>query len=233
MKETKTVGRPPKYESEEKKLEVRRMQNKLNQQRCRRRKKLLNEIEIFSNNDTRESYRSTLVNYLNQFNFDFSFTGTIDPNRIEREKLALINEDIKQLNKEFNLELSLTNPKRIGINALKNYTDKYITHLFDKHLISRCFVAFEQDVNKQYHVHILFKSNAKALNFRILSENKWLLGIATSRVIESSEAKLKAIKYMVKQMNCHAKRKSDLHKIDSWFCEGDYVNSEDVIIASN
>ena len=231
MNKIKQVGRPKKYVCDDEKKEARRKQNKVNQQRCRRRKKLIKELNLLSNNDISKSYRNTLKEYVNQFEFSHFFTGTFDPNRIESEKLASLNEEIRLINNEFNLDLSLASKKRIGIRGLRNYTERYLSHLCENNLISRCFVAFEQDSNKQYHVHILFQSNPEALDFKKLSENKWLIGISDCRQIKSEKEKLIKVNYMVKQINCHATKKSDLNKIDNWTCSGNYEMQAEV--ASN
>lgn len=229
MNKQNKVGRPNKYQSEELRKEVRKQQNRINQQRRRRRIKLLQDIELFSNGNLSDGYRNTLANYINQYDFDYFFTGTVDPNKSQSQQLAQLNEDIKKLNAEHNLDIPLAGKKRIGINGLKNYTERYLNHLCEKQLMSRCFVVFEQDAKKQYHVHILFKSNPKVYNFRCLTENKWLLGYANCNLLETKKDKLNAINYMVKQMNSYASKKSDVNKIDNWFCDGEFEVEEEAV----
>jgi len=227
MIEIKTkAGRPNKYQSEEERLEIRRHQNKVNQQRCRRRKKLLNEILSVSDFDITQSYRSAIVSYISKYEFDYFFTGTIAPKRIELEQLSQDNNEIRELNLDLDLELSYKTTKRIGINSLRAYTEKYLGHLCEKNLIERSFIIYEEDASKNLHAHILFKTSQKAHDFKRLSENKWLLGISDCREIATDTDKLNKVNYMVKQINCHATRKSDLNKVDSWWCGGKF-NMED------
>ena len=232
MNEIKTlVGRPNKYQSDEERLEVRRKQNKVNQQRCRRRKKLLMEILTASNNDLTQSYRSALVNYIGKYEYDYFFTGTIAPKQVEYEKLIHDNDEIDGLNKDLDLLLSYKTARRIGINSLRAYTEKYLGHLCEKDLIERCFIIYEEDASKNLHVHILFQSNPKANDFQRLSENKWLLGISDCRAITTDSDKLNKVNYMVKQINCHATRKSDLNKVDNWFCDGKFDMKKATVIS--
>lgn len=225
------VGRPKKYVCEDQKKEIRRHQNKVNQQRCRRRKKLNKELELLSDNDLSISYRRTLVNYISQFDFDFFFSGTVAPKKFDYERIISENNEIKQLNTELDLELSYKSTKRIGINSLRAYTERYLGHLCEKELTQRCFIIYEEDASKNLHVHILFKSSPKAHDFKRLCENKWLIGISDCRQIKSEKEKLIKVNYMVKQINCHATRKSDLNKIDNWTCSGNYEMQAEV--ASN
>jgi len=230
MSEIKTkAGRPNKYQSEEERLEIRKHQNKVNQQRCRRRKKLINEILSVSDYNIAQSYRSALVSYISKYEFDYFFTGTIAPKRIELEQLSQDNNEIRELNLNLGLELSYKTTKRVGINSLRAYTEKYLGHLCEKNLIERCFIIYEEDKSNNLHVHILFQSNAKAHDFKRLLENKWLLGISDCRAITTESDKLNKVNYMVKQINCHATRKSDLNKVDNWFCGGKF-NMEEATI---
>jgi len=220
------AGRPKKYQSNEERLEVRRKQNKVNQQRCRRRKKLLNEILSVSDYNIAQSYRSALVSYISKYEYNYFFTGTIAPKRIELEQLSQENNEIKELNLDLDLLLSYKKTRRIGINSLRAYTEKYLGHLCEKDLIERCFIIYEEDKSNNLHVHILFQSNAKAHDFKRLSENKWLLGLSYCRAITTDKEKLNTVNYMVKEINCHATRKSDINKVDSWWCGGKF-NMED------
>lgn len=216
------VGRPTKYQSNEERIKVRRKQNKVNQQRCRRRKKLLKEIFSESNCDFTQSYRNALISYIEKHEYDYFFTGTIAPKQVEYEQLVHDNDEIDKLNMDLDLLLSYKTTRRIGINSLRAYTEKYLGHLCEKDLIEKCFIVYEEDTRKNLNVHILFKCNAKTHDFKRLSENKWLLGLSLCDPIKSEEDKHNKVNYMVKQINCHATKKSDLNKVDNWFCYGEF-----------
>ena len=89
MNKQNKVGRPNKYQSEELRKEVRKQQNRINQQRRRRRIKLLQDMELFSSDNLSDGYRNTLANYINQYDFDYFFTGTVDPNKSQSQQLCL------------------------------------------------------------------------------------------------------------------------------------------------
>ena len=220
MNEIKTVGRPKKYVSEDQKKEVRRHQNKVNQQRCRRLKKLHKELELLSENDLNKSYRSKLVDYINQYDFDYFFTGTYKKG--ERDRISALNQEIKQFNLDNDTDFSYISQRKIGINSLRNYAEKYLTHLCNKGLIQRCFIVYEQDLAKNFHVHILFKSAKDAYDFKRLSTNNWLLGFSKCKFLKSHRSKEIRVNYMVKELNCYSMNKNNLQKIDSWNCHGDY-----------
>lgn len=91
-----SVGRPVKYIDDNVRIETRRIQNRENQRRCRKRKKILEELNSFSTTINRnKEYRHNLVNFFKQFNFNYFFTGTIDLNYLEKEKLKKRNKEIQ------------------------------------------------------------------------------------------------------------------------------------------
>ena len=189
------VGRPPIYENDESRKESRRIQNRVTQRKCRLKKKRDKKIELVSLSPwgKDERYRKGLINYFNQYEFNFFFTGTIDPDYIERKRLKIINDEIKQLNQTLETDISYKTEKRVGIQSLRKYTENYIRFLNNRQLITRCFVVFELDKNFKYHVHILLKTNDKVWGFENYSEDHWLMGISLSNPIESEQDKVRKI----------------------------------------
>jgi hypothetical protein len=218
------VGRPVKYTDENERIEIRRIQNKENQRRCRKKKKLFDELSSFSSNQNNRNteYKTNLVNYFKQFDFDYFFTGTIDLNYQERQKLEEENQEIKLLNQTLETNLSFQTERRIGIKSLRKYTEKYIQYLSDKQLIERCFVVFEVGKNGKYHIHIMFCSNPNIIDFDKTSENRWLIGNSITISIPTQNDKEKLLDYCVKELNPSSNKVDDLNKIDNWFISGDF-----------
>lgn len=223
------VGRPFKYLTDEIRIESRRIQNKENQRRCRKRRKLLDELNLLYTGpkDFNTQYRNDLVNYTNQFEFNYFFTGTIDLNKIERENLIGLNQQIKRENHEFEMELGFKHERKIGIKSFRKYTERFLQHLSERNLFEHCFVVFEIGKNNKYHTHIMFKSNPGKINFDITSENCWLLGNRITVPINTDEDKEKLLFYCVKEMKPTSTKMSDQNKVDNWFIMGDYKKKMD------
>ena len=219
------VGRPEKYPTNEKRSEIRRKQNRENQRKCRMRKKLLEDVMTISYNSLK-NYNKSLSNYFNQFEFDTFFTGTFDYNKIQRQEIEKQNNEIIELNKEFNLENSLVTDKHISIQSLRKYTEKYLNVLYQKDLFIRCFVVFEKGKNNKNHVHILFKSNNKKINFINTTENFWLIGNSISVIIETKEDQLNLIGYCLKELKPLSTSITDQSKVDNWFLLGNFEQNE-------
>lgn len=219
-----SVGRPEKYKDENERKEVRRTQNRDNQRRSRKKKKLLDELSSFSTspNYRNTEYKTNLVNYFKQFDFDYFLTGTIDLNYQERRRLEEENQEIKLLNQTLETNLSFQTERRIGIQSLRKYTEKYIQFLSDRQLIERCFVVFEKGKNRKYHIHILFCSNPNVIDFDKISENRWLVGKSITIPISTNDNKENLLGYCVKELNPSSNKVDDLNKIDNWFISGDF-----------
>lgn len=219
-----SVGRPVKYTDENERIETRRTQNRENQRRSRKKKKLLDELSSFSSNPNYRNtdYKTNLVNYFKQFDFDYFFTGTIDLNFQERQRLEEKNQEIKLLNQTLETNLSLQTERRIGIQSLRKYTEKYIQFLSDRQLIERCFVVFEKGKNRKYHIHILFYSNPNVIDFDKTSENRWLVGSSFTTSISTQKDKEDILGYCVKELKPSSNKVEDLNKIDNWFIYGDF-----------
>lgn len=218
------VGRPIKYTDHFTRLEIRRKQNRNNQRRCRGRKKLFRELKIFpkSKEQVDKEYQDSIIKFQNQFDYDYFFTGTIDLNRIEKEQLKRHNEQVQKNNQEFEIELGLKIDKRIGINSMRRYTEKYLQHLYNRNLFDYCFVVFELGKNRKYHTHILFKSNSSKINFDLSSENSWLIGNSLTVPITTQKDKENILSYSVKELKPSSSKITDMNKVDNWFIWGDF-----------
>lgn len=171
------VGRPPKYLDEESRKESRRIQNRETQRKCRLRKKLieLTKSITLSPMEKDKRYKKELIKYLRHFEFNYFFTGTIDPDFMERRRLKKINDEIHRLNQTLEIDLSYQTDKKIGIKSLRKYTENYIQFLMNRGVITRCFVVFELCKNLKYHVHIMFQTKGEIKNFETFSEDHWLM----------------------------------------------------------
>jgi len=215
------VGRPEKYSTNETRREIRRKQNRENQRKCRLRKKLWEEINTLEVTFL-SGYTTTLSNYINQFEFDTFFTGTFDMNKFQREEMNKENKEIEELNVEFDLIGSFVSEKHISIQSLRKYTEKYLNTLYQKDLFIRCFVVFEKGKNNKNHVHILFKSNDKKINFVDTTENSWLIGHSISVPIDTFQDQIKLVGYSMKEFKPLSNSVREQNKIDNWFLVGDF-----------
>ena len=224
MEIKKRVGRPNIYEDEYIKSETRKTQNRNNQRRHRRKKRLFKELDIIrtTNNDFDRQYRNNIIQFNNQYEWDYFFTGTIDPNHFQREMLKEINYEIKEQNQKLETEFSFHIEKKIGIKSLRRYTEKYIDFISKLNLIERSFVFFELGENYKYHVHILFKSNDEKINFTTTSKNSWFLGTTKVEPIKTQQDQERILKYCSKELRPSSSKITDLNKVDNWFLSGDF-----------
>lgn len=227
----KKRGRPFLYQDDNTRKDTRKQQNRLNQKKCRLRKKLHKDILHPKNTQSfNDTYRKGIIEFHNQFDYDYFFTGTIDPNHYEREQLKQQNKEIDGINREFNLTTGQIQEKRIGLPSLRRYTDRYLQFLSEKNLFERCFVVFEKGKYNKLHTHILFKSHPDKINFELTTENSWLLGTQTITTHIPEQDKIKILEYMTKEMKPMSSSVSDQKLVDSWFIVGDYdMNKKEVI----
>jgi hypothetical protein len=225
------VGRPPKYPDEESRKESRRIQNKETQRKCRLKKKLmeLTKSVTLSPKEKDRRYKKELIKYLSQFQFNYFFTGTIDPDYIERRRLRKINDEIHRLNQTLETDLSYQTEKKIGIKSLRKYTENYIRFLMNKGLITRCFVVFELCKNHKYHVHIMFQSKFEIKNFENYSEDHWLMGISLTNPIDSEHDKVGKLTYCVKQLQPSSRNIQNMNLLDNWFLEGNFSHEPEKV----
>ena len=123
------VGRPIKYTNDTERTVTRRKQNRDNQRRCRLRKRINKEEDIVkkTNREVNNEYRTNIVDFNNQFEYDYFFTGTVDLNQIEKNELNRMNKEISELNQEYHTEFGNLTEKKVGIKSLRKYTERYST----------------------------------------------------------------------------------------------------------
>ena len=221
------VGRPIKHEDREQYQELRKQQNRNNQRRCRGRKKLLEDIDLMNPSQFNKKYQTDLLNYINQYQFDYFFTGTIDPSKMEKQELWENNQQTDRENQELETETGYVVERKVGIRTLRKYTEKYLQFLSELNLFERSFVVFEIGKNNNYHVHIMFQSNPQKINFEITTENTWLMGNSITLPISNTQTdKTKLIGYCLKELKPSTTIISDINKVDNWFLSGDYSKEQ-------
>jgi hypothetical protein len=218
------VGRPPLYLNEEDRIRCRREQNRNNQRRCRLKKRLHNEVNKISkpiNFD--KKYQYNLVESFKNYPFNTLFTGTINLNYWEQDRLAVMNKKIDKINQELEIELTYLTEPKTTLQSLKDYTERYIQFLYSRNVIDRSLVFFEIGHNLNIHTHIILNSNIKYNNLKLILEKGWLIGVSkTSRPIINQEEKEKVIRYGVKQLTPSSSKVNEQRKIDNWFFIGEY-----------
>jgi hypothetical protein len=219
------VGRPPIYQSDILRNDNRRIQNRNNQRKCRRRKKIFEEVNKI-NKSFYENYHRNIIDFIGCYDFDYFFTGTVDLRKNEREELNNINNEIKIINKTYGTEFNLNTEKKISINSLRKYTDRYIEFLNTKQMIERSFIVFEKGKNNKFHVHIMFKSNENKINFETMTENSWLIGNSITLPIDTPKDKLNIIKYCLKELKPTSEKREDIDRVDNWFITGCFPKNE-------
>jgi hypothetical protein len=218
------VGRPPIYENDESRKESRRIQNRETQRKCRLRKKLIEVTKSvsLSPQEKDKRYKKELIKYLSRFKFNYFFTGTIDPDFMERRRLKTLNEEINRINLTLETDLNYQIDKKVGIKSLRKYTENYIQFLTNRGLILRCFVVFELCKNNKYHVHIMFQTLDGIRNFNTYSEDHWLMGISLTNPIETELDKVKLLTYCVKKLQPSSRKIHNMNLLDNWFLEGSF-----------
>jgi hypothetical protein len=193
-------------------------------QLLKKKKKLKEDIELMTPNQLTKKYQRDLMNYINQYDFDYFFTGTIDLSKMEKQDLWKINRQVDQNNQEFGTETCYEVERKVGVQSLRRYTEKYLYFLSGQNLIERSFVVFEIGKNNNYHVHIMFKSNTDKINFIKTTENSWLMGNSVTLPISVTESdKTKLIGYCLKELKPSSSKISDMNKVDHWFLSGDFT----------
>ena len=227
------VGRPTKYNNKEEYYELRKQQYRESKRKCRYKKKIIDEIELMTTKQFNEKYQQDLINFINKFDFNYFFTGTIDLTKLDKQELWNINEQIDNDNQYYQTENGYVVEKKVGIQTLRRYTERYIDFLSKLNLVERSFVVFEIGKNNNYHVHILFQSNTNKINFEDTTENTWLMGNSLTLPINQTHTdKTKLIGYCVKELKPSSTKISDTNKVDNWFVTGDYQNNRKEFIRS-
>jgi len=226
----KKVGRPKLKLDEETRKRRRRKQ----WSDCKRKRRLIDKIEKgleLGNkepNKLNELYQLNLFNFFNQFTYNYSFTGTLDLNVLERKRLKEINKEIKEQNQLWGLELGYKLQKKIGVKSLRKYTEKYIQFVTDLKIVERTFTTFEYGINNTLHVHILFKSNNKKINFSNTISKSWLLGNSKVKYLRKN-LQVTNLNYILKELKPYSYTSKNKNSVDNWFFTGDYtLNKTDI-----
>ena len=200
-----------------------------NQRKHRLKKKIQKEFQDthLSNYEQDKRYRRGIVDYFNQFDFDYCLTGTINQNYVNKQFINNFDDSTNQINNLIQNDLTYKTTKKVGIYSIRNYTNNYIEFLFDKNLIDRCFGTVEEGVNNNLHVNILLKFKDGLKNIKNFTENYWLLGTSFTTPITD---KKDLLVYVCKELKPSSFQKRELVKIDSWFFKGDFNNPKKVKI---
>lgn len=171
----------------------------------------------------RKEYREALQAFFGKYHFNNFFTGTNNPNYIEREELRLVNKKIDLINRELGANVSFENRKKMSLNGLVRYTNKFIGLLMDLKAINRAVVFYEQNQNREWHCHILINViNDLIIDVNNYLEDKWLIGISLNVPINSQKDKQKLLQYSTKQIALNGNRQNVEEKVLNWNFIGDY-----------
>ena len=218
----KKVGRPTVYTNREEYSERRKKQYRESKRRNRKKRKILENIELLTPKQFNKKYQTDLNRFINNYHFNYFFTGTVELSKTEKQNLWNDNHDIDLYNQIFETEIGYVKERKIGIHSLRRYTEKYIQLLYDRNYINKCFVVFELSKNNNYHVHIMFQSCVDRINFETTSENSWLLGNSITLPIGTESDKENITRYCIKEIKPSSPRKTDVNKVDNWMIMGDY-----------
>jgi hypothetical protein len=157
-----------------KKQSRRTLQNKINKSNQRiRDKNKRNILTSLTKEEREKEYIENLITFFNTYEFDIHFTGTFNPK----------------------------NTKKISLQSLKSYTDRFIQLLIQENIIEYGLVFLDTGENDNNHTHIVIKSNENIKNIHNLIKSKWMLGNNVNvKDIVTEEHKLNTIKYCVKKM---------------------------------
>jgi len=186
-------GRKPKClstQEKEQRQERRRTQNRINKRNQRLRDKIKGNIPTSLPKEHKdEEYIKNLINYFDEYEFDIHFTGTFEPKHT----------------------------KKISLQSLKSYTDKFIQLLIDENIIEYGLIFLDTGENDNNHSHIVIKSNQNINNVNSLLKSKWLLGSNVNvKNIETEVHKFNTIKYNFGKMGKSNKNKGRETKMELW-----------------
>ncbi len=183
-------GRKKLILSKDEKQIRRTLQNRINKRIQRIRDKNKKDIPIHLSKEQKdEEYIKNLINYFDEYEFNIHFTGTFEPKHT----------------------------KKITLQSLKSYTDKFIQLLIDENIIEYGLIFLDTGENENNHTHIVIKSNPNIKNIKSLLKSKWLLGNNVDvRFLESEIHKLNTIKYGFKKMGNSKKNKQQEIKKGLW-----------------
>lgn len=186
--------KPLSTTEKEQQQERRRIQNRINKRNQRLRDKIKKEIPSSLTKEQRDKeYINNLITYFNTYNFNIHLTGTFEPKH----------------------------SKKISLQSLKSYTDKFIQLLINEKIIEYGLVFLDTGENENNHTHIVLKSNQNIKNIHSLLKSKWLLGTNVNvKVFQTEEHKFNTIKYGFEKMGNSKKNKNQEMKMGLW----NYIN---------
>lgn len=177
-------------QEKEQRQERRRTQNRINKRNQRLRDKIKGNIPTsLSKEQKDEEYIKNLINYFDEYGFDIHFTGTFEPKHT----------------------------KKISLQSLKSYTDKFIQLLIDENIIEYGLIFLDTGDTDNNHTHIVIKSNQNIKNIKSLLKSKWLLGSNINvKDLETEVHKFNTIRYNFGKMGNSNKNRGQLIKMDLW-----------------
>ena len=186
-------GRKPKCLStteKEQQQERRRTQNRINKRNQRLRDKIKGGIPpSLSKEQWDKEYIKNLIKYFNTYEFDIHFTGTFESKTT----------------------------KKISLQSLKSYCDKFIQLLIDDNIIDYGLIFLDSGDNENNHTHIVIKSNPNIKNLNSLLKSKWLLGSNVDVIhFQTEKHKFNTIKYGFNKMRNYKNNKGQQIKMELW-----------------
>lgn len=183
-------GRKKLILSEDEKQSRRTLQNRINKRIQRIRDKNKKDLPIhLSKEERNEEYIKNLIKYFDEYEFDIHFTGTFEPKHT----------------------------KKISLQSLKSYTDKFIQLLIDENIIEYGLIFLDTGEDENNHTHIVIKSNPNIKNINSILKSKWLLGSKVDvNKIQTKDHKFNTIRYNFGKMGNSNKNIGQLIKMDLW-----------------
>ena len=165
-------------------------QNLINKQNQRIRDKNKKDIPTSLSKEERyEEYINNLITYFNKYEFDIHLTGTFESKTT----------------------------KKISLQSLKSYCDKFIQLLIDDNIIDYGLIFLDSGDNENNHTHIVIKSNPNIKNLNSLLKSKWLLGSNVDVIhFQTEEHKFNTIKYGFNKMRNYKNNKGQQIKMELW-----------------
>ena len=168
------MGRKRKIKTSQQQVEYqikRREQNRLNQSKFRKRKKIMNMLQ----NRTRDSFQfkkeyiDELSHYLKDFDFDFYITLTMRENSSVKKLIYLIPRFMEQLKTEVKLGLG--------------------------------FYIIERGMSDRPHIHLLVKSQTSLKKINEIIRRTWTNGFVDVQRVYSDFDNYTLEKYVLKEVS--------------------------------
>ncbi|WP_316785962.1 hypothetical protein [Pedobacter frigiditerrae] len=226
MNKTVKVGRP-NIENEKKQF-TKQKHNQSYYLNVTKNKRLLHKVISYRALENKKvsayEYKQAIITHFSKYHFTDFFTGTANPNYLQKEQIEIYNKKYKEINKEYQTDYALKKYIPISLNSFKRYTGKYLTYLIELNIIDRGIVFYEQNKSKEWHCHLIVNVVNKYIkDVSLFLEDKWLLGISLNVPIPTIEDKTSLLLYSTKQLSIYGRQKSDKDKVLSWEIFGDFM----------